>query len=182
MFAVKAIAGVIALGFYSYAFRVTEPFRYLALAIESSLYSHLAGRLTSRSGSLPRFAFIDRLVFSYALAFSVLAYLAAEILTKEIFPGYAVTGDAILVLSCALFFRCVNGYQTALQNALGNFRLTAKFSVVGLVATGALIYPLTRYEGFFGAALTLLIMEAINFAVQRYFRRPLTSHPHIASS
>ncbi len=171
VFAVKAIAGALALGLYSYAFRLTEPFRYLALAIESSLYSHLASRVTIRSSDPPNFRLIEKLVLTYALAFSVLAYITGIVATRFVFSEYVAASDTILILSCALFFRCVNGYQTAFQNALGKYRLTARFSLVGLVVTCMLIYPLTKWMGFLGAALTLFIMEFVNFLVQRHFYR-----------
>ncbi len=171
VFAVKAIAGGLALGLYSYAFRLTEPFRYMALAIESSLYSHLAGKFAISATGVPRFALISKLVFVYASAFSVAGYLVGILVTRFMYPAFITAKTTILVLSVALFFRCLNGYQSAVQNALGRYGLTAKFAVVGLVITVALIYPLTSAYGFLGAALTLLLMEFVNFLVQGYFYR-----------
>ena len=171
VYAVKAIAGAVALGLYSYAFRLTEPFRYLALSIEASLYSHLSAKLAGHSPKLPRFGLIAKLVLTYSLGFSVIAYILGIGMTRLFFPGYGVAAPTILVLCCALFLRCVNGYQTAVQNALGRYRLTGNFSVVSFFVTMALIYPLTKDYGFLGAALTLLIMETLNFLLQGYFYR-----------
>ena len=169
VYAVKAISGVVALGLYSYAFRLTEPFRYLGLSIESSIYSHLSAKLSTGAVRSPNLKLVEKLVFAYSALFAVLAYGTGRVITALLYPEYTATAVTIFILSTALFFRCVNGYQTALQNALGRFNLTARFSLIGLVVTGLFIFPLTKYFGFSGAALTLLIMELVNFGVQRHF-------------
>lgn len=171
VFAVKVIAGGLALGLYSYAFRLTEPFRYLALAIESSLYSHLAGKLSESGARIPRFSLLAKFVVVYASLFSATGYIVGMLITRFMYPAFITAKSTILALSLALFFRCLNGYQSAVQNALGRYRLTAIFAVIGLVVTGALIYPMTNTYGFLGAALTLLFMEFVNCVVQGYFYR-----------
>lgn len=170
VFAVKQLVGSVALGLYGFAFRLTEPFRFLSGAVDSTFYSYLARRIGhAQSSEELRVSRLVIFVIFYALLLAVSAAATGYGVTQTIFSNYAPAMPVILVLSVALGLRCLAGFMAAFQNALGNFHLIFRFASVSFVLILILVYPLTTRLGLVGTALSLLIAELINVLVQAFF-------------
>ena len=177
VFAVTEIAGMVALGLYSFAFRLTEPSRYVASSVDSTLYSHLARRFTAKEGrGAQHVRTLYLVVLAYSLGIAVFTAVVAGEALGYFYPRYLPALPALYILCGALFFRCINGYQGAVQNALGHYSMVLKFTIVNFMLMLVLIYPLIRLFGIDGAALTLLTVESVNCIMQGYaMKQTLTS-------
>lgn len=170
IFALQHLAGAVALGLYSFAYRITEPFRFVGGAVDSTIYSILSKKFAAPSGALH--SVINRtisIVATYSVVFGGAAIAIGLILIKFLYAAYTEAQTAVTYLGAALIMRCANGAMTAFQNALGHYRLNFRIAIINGIFMGILIWPLTAWAGATGAALALLIVESINFTMQSYF-------------
>ena len=158
---IAPLAGSVALGLYSYAYRVSEPFRFVASAIDTTLYSYLS----SRSGGVrPGRLFV--VVASYALLFAAGAALSGWVLVRVLYVDYREALPAVYILSAALCIRCLNGYFGAYLYAQGMYDAVLKIAMCNTIFMSVLIYPMVSTLGIVGAACSLLAVEVLNFLLQ----------------
>jgi O-antigen/teichoic acid export membrane protein len=170
VFFIKPVAGAVALGLYSYAYRLSEPFRFVASAVEVTIYSYLSRMMAwGRKIRGLKLAGLCLAVTSYALAFSILSAALGYLVTTRIYPEYRAALHTIFVLSSALFVRCLAGFTASFLNASGLFRRVLIVASCNLVLMAAIIYPFTRKYGIEGAAISLLLVESVNAIVQGGF-------------
>lgn len=169
VFAVTEFAGMTALGLYSFAFRLTEPSRYVAASIDSTLYSYLARHSNVQGGhNREGIRKLYVVVTVYSAIFSLGTAFGAGQAIRHFYPKYAPALTALYILCGALFFRCVNGFQGSVQNSLGRYSLVLKFTILNFGLMLIFIYPLISAFGLDGAAITLLLVESANCMVQGY--------------
>jgi O-antigen/teichoic acid export membrane protein len=158
---IAPLAGSVALGLYSYAYRVSEPFRFVASAIDSTLYSYLS----SRSDHVPP-GRLFAVVVSYALMFAGGAALSGWFLVRVLYVEYRPALPAVYILSTALCVRCLNGYFGAFLYAQGRFTAVLKIAICNTIFMALIIYPMVSTLGIVGAACSLLAVEMLNFLLQ----------------
>lgn len=172
------IAGAVALGLYSYAYRVSEPFRFIGAAADSTIYSYLSARL-GRPGQpvqLPRmFGFVALYSIVLAVGAATLGYL----LTLVGYEHYRAALPTVAVLSVSLFVRCINGFLVALLYACAEYGAVLKIALCNTVLMGVIIYPAVSWFGILGAAFSLLVVEVLNFVLQsRLVPAAIRQHAH----
>jgi O-antigen/teichoic acid export membrane protein len=161
---IAPLAGSVALGLYSYAYRVSEPFRFLASAVDSTLYSYLSARIdTVGKGTLGRLFVV---VLSYASVFSFAAVFSGWLLFHTGYDEYRGALPTLVVLGIALFLRCVNGFFTALLYAMGRYTTVLKIAACNALLMTVIIYPFVSSYGIVGAAASLLAVEILNCILQ----------------
>ena len=159
------LAGSLALGLYSFAYRVSEPFRFLASGVEATLYSYLSVR-TDISGSITRMQRLLLLVGSYAFALGTLAGLTGWLFVHFGYIEYRDVLPTLAILSAALMFRCVNGFLVALLYARAQYTSVLRIAMCNAALMAVLIYPCISLLGIAGAALALLAVEILNCLLQ----------------
>ena len=161
---IAPLAGSVALGLYSFAYRVSEPFRFLASAVDSTLYSYLSARIDAVGKvDLGRLFVV---VLCYASVFSVAAAFSGWLLVHVGYDEYRGALPTLVVLGVALFLRCVNGFFTSLLYAEGRYTTVLKIATCNALLMTVIIYPLVSSFGIVGAAGSLLAVEILNFILQ----------------
>lgn len=161
---IAPLAGSAALGIYSYAYRVTEPFRFLSGAVDSTLYSYLSARIDEvGKAELGRLLLV---VLSYASVLSIAAVITGWLLIRYGYDDYRGALPTLGVLGIALFLRCVNGFLTSLLYARGRYKTVLKIATSNAMLMIVIIYPLVAGFGIVGAAAALLAVEVFNCVLQ----------------
>jgi O-antigen/teichoic acid export membrane protein len=177
VFVVKPLAGAAALGLYSYAYRLSEPFRFVTNAIEATLYGYLSRAISHdahfRALKLAR---LWAIVAGYAVVFSGSAAVIGYAVTTLVYPNYRAALPTMFMLCAALFVRCLSGFAASFLNAVGLFRRILWAASLNLLLMLIIIYPLTKRFGIVGAAGSLLLVEGLNAAVQgNFFARAVSA-------
>jgi O-antigen/teichoic acid export membrane protein len=161
---IAPLAGSVALGLYSYAYRISEPFRFLASAADSTLYSYLSARVDG-VGKVELVRLLLA-VLSYGSFFAIAAVLSGWLLVHLGYEDYRDALPTLGVLGIALFLRCVNGFLTSLLYARGLYKTVLKIAICNALLMTATIYPAVAAFGIVGAAASLLAVEILNCFLQ----------------
>jgi O-antigen/teichoic acid export membrane protein len=156
-----------ALGYYGVAFRITEPFMMIAGAFSASSYSYLSVAIANGRDDIPSLVKkYGTSVAAYGAVSCMLLALLAPVIIRWTLPSYVAATPILLVLAVALLFRVVNGYLTSVIHAYGRFFWITRAAVFNLVLIGGLLLIFVPTMGAVGAAVSLLVGEMINSAVQ----------------
>lgn len=171
LFMLEAMRGGEPVGHYALAFRMSDAFLLLSIAVSASAFP----RFVALSGDLsdPRLHRTFGLLYRGSVALgSILALtvsLAAPPTLALLLPEYSETGVLLAVLVWSLVFVFAN-YQTVdLLMALGRTRTVAHIALLNLlvnVAGNLLLIP--RY-GALGAAAVTVLTEGTNAAMQAWY-------------
>lgn len=162
---IAPLAGSVALGLYSFAYRVSEPFRFVASAVDSTLYSYLSAR-SERTRERVWMRKLLALVASYALLFAAGSAVVGLLLIWIAYDEYRPALPALFVLSGALLIRCLNGLLVGILYALGRFATVLKIAMCNAALMVIMIYPMVSMLGIVGAACSLVVVELVNFVLQ----------------
>lgn len=162
---IAPLAGPVALGLYSFAYRVSEPFRFVTTAVDSTLYSYLSAR-SERTRERAWMRKLFALVASYALLFAVGSAVVGWLLIWLAYDEYRPALPTLFVLSGALLIRCLNGLLLSTLYALGKFGVVLKIAMCNAGLMVVMIYPMVSLLGIVGAACSLLAVELVNFLLQ----------------
>ena len=161
---IAPVVGSVGLGLYSFAYRISEPLRFVASAVDSTLYSYLSARIEDvDKGELRRLLVV---VFIYASVLAISAVLLGWVLVYVAYQEYHNALPTLGLLGIALFLRCVNGFLTALLYAKGLFRTVLKIATYNAILMTVIIYPFVAGFGIIGAAASLLAVEMLNCVLQ----------------
>lgn len=156
-----------AVAYYGVAFRVTEPFQIVAAAFGLSVFSRFS--VWFRDGA----TFLRASALRYlgaTLAYGMVAagalMLIAPPVIERLLPDYAPAVPILRLLSVALVFRVVNATLAGILQGAGRFRLLTLIAAGNLGVVFALLAVFVPRFGAPGAALALLLAEALNTAVQ----------------
>lgn len=167
-----------AVGLYGIAFRLTEPFQIAAASFGLSVFSRFSSLFHDPGGTSLRRVTVRYLIATLAygvVAAVTLGVLAPPLLTR-LLPAYAAAVPVLRLLSAALVFRTFNATLAGIIQGAGRFRLLTGIAVWNLVLVFALLQVLvTRFHAP-GAALALLIGEAVNSALQLGVVARLVAH------
>ncbi len=157
-----------AVGYYGIAFRITEPFQLAAAAFGLSVFSRFsswfqsAGVVSLRKQAL-RYL-LATLGYGAGTAIA-LGFLAPPVIEWAL-PDYAPSVPIVRLLSAALVFRTLNATLAGIIQGAGRFRLLSLVAIGNLVVVFALLTGFVSRFQAPGAALALLVAEALNSAVQ----------------
>jgi len=170
-------------GYYSVAYRMTEPFQMIAVAFGMSVYSHMSQVVAGHSVEAQRSA--RRYIagtLSYGLVSAGLLVLIAPLFIQSFLPAYMLAIPILKILAFALIFRTVNGCLTSLIQAYGYYLNITYIALWNLVAISGLLLICLPFWGATGAAWALLIGEAINTLIQLFTWRRTQRHFNQLSS
>ncbi len=154
-------------GYYSLAFRITEPFQMVAAAFATSVYSHISATLTvsqQQTRFLTKRYIIGLIVFG-VLSCATLLSIAPPIIS-HILPEYLPALPVIQILAIAIVFRTLNGCLSGIIQAHGFFSRITMTAIFNFFSIGVLLLVFVPYKGASGAALALLLGEVINTIIQ----------------
>jgi len=163
----KSFLGAEAVAYYSIAFRMTEPFLFIASALGSSMYSHVSTTLINNSISRARFLltrYATGLLF-YGLICCILLTLIAPIVINRLLPDYSPAIPILQILALALIFRTVNIPLNSTILAFGRFAIITYVAIFNLILISASLFYFVPQYGAQGAAFCLLIGEGINTGI-----------------
>lgn len=154
-------------GYYSVAYRITEPFQLVAVTFSISIYSHLSQLFALHPFLFRRKAIqYTLMMLSYSLVSCVLLILIAPHLIHMFLPEYSAANSILYILSLALVVRGVNTTLTAIIQALGYYSRVTIVALGNMIIISLLLWLLLPMYGAIGAALTLLIGETVNTVIQ----------------
>lgn len=160
--------GAVAVGEYSAAFRMTEPFMLIFTAFSLSLYSSLSVLWTKSRLSEIRQR-IYGILTSMLLVTSIIAFIISffsQDLIGLVFKSSEGSVSALKILSMSIIFKALNAQLTAIVNSLGKYRIITGVAlnnlIINLVISLILIPPL----GVIGAAIAVVVTEVINTVIQ----------------
>ena len=157
-----------AVGAYGLAFRLTEPFQIAAATFGLSVFARFSSWL-QRPLATPLRDQVLRYGFA-TLAYGVLAGLllgaVAPPILERLLPQYAPSIPVLRILAGALVFRTLNATLAGILQGAGRFLLVAELAIWNLVFFFFLLQWLVGLYQAPGAALALLIGEAVNSVLQ----------------
>lgn len=156
--------------YYGIAFRITEPFQIVAASFGLSVFSRFTMWFRDSAGFLRTSATrYLAATFAYGLVCAALLLLVAPPLIARLLPAYEPAVPILRLLAIALVFRTVNATLAGILQGAGRFRLLTGIAAWNLVLVFALLALFVPRFGAPGAALALLLAEALNTAVQTAF-------------
>jgi O-antigen/teichoic acid export membrane protein len=165
---IGTLLGSRAVGEYSLAFRLTEPFQLLFSSLSLSLFASLS-RLWQSAELVEVWRTIRKVLYptvGVAGVSIVLLSMVVSPLLKSYAPEFIQSQDVLIVLSIALLFKAVNPQLTAILNSLGEFRLITMITFVNLLMCVFLNSILIPRYGVVGAALAVAGVEGLNSLIQ----------------
>lgn len=168
-----------AVGHYGVAFRLTEPFQLAAAAFGLSVFSRFSTWFHDPAGmSLARAAFRYIVAtLGYGIAAALAVGLLAPPVIERMLPAYAPAIPALRWLALALVFRSVNATLAGILQGGGRFRTLTALAAWNLLVVFALLHAWVGRIGVVGAALALLVAEALNTVLElALVIRMVTSH------
>jgi O-antigen/teichoic acid export membrane protein len=162
---VSYISGDSAAGIYNAAFALINGAALIASTLASVMLPRFSGLFDSDKDTLTNLygvAFNYLLIFGAGIAFGVIA-LGEPLITALFSDKYALSAKPLLILSIAGIFLFLNSLQQVLMMARRANRQIIKFAIlIGAInlITCAILIPRI---GYMGAAIAMLIGEAIGF-------------------
>jgi O-antigen/teichoic acid export membrane protein len=163
----SAYSGKAGVAEYSVAYRLTEPFQFVAVAFAASVFSHLSQHLSGDSRVFVSTArkYIAGIII-YGIASAAAIGLLAPAAITYFLPAYVNSIPVLWFLAGALLFRPLNSVLTSIVQAHGKFAWITANTVWTVLFISALLIMLVAQIGAPGAALALLIGEVVNTLVQ----------------
>jgi O-antigen/teichoic acid export membrane protein len=178
----SGLHGLSAVAMYAAAYKVSEAFLLVPIAVSASVLPLVSSTVTARGALAGRHVYTSSLIVVTVLAlpFALFCTFESRLILVTLFgSSYAGSSDALIILGWATLLMAVNMQTTAALIALGKERLVLSVLAVNLAVNGAgnlLLIPRLSYNG---AAISTLITEALNLLVQvvligRYLRSVAT--------
>lgn len=165
------------LGLYTLSARLVEPFQFLAGALAVNAYGHIALYLKkSAAESLLVNARYRKLMCGYAVLAFIFILVVANFFLTTLFFKYAATQWMLNITGIILLFRCGNLITTSGIQAYGNYKWISLISIWNFFFLAALMTIFVPNMGAYGALVSLLIMEGINFLLQNYYLRKIVGN------
>jgi O-antigen/teichoic acid export membrane protein len=157
------------IGYYSIAYRITEPFLFVAAAFAISIYSNISSRLiSSKNDILPSIKRYIFLASTYSLSISIFLIIFSPVFIKFILPDYLPSLPILNSLAVALVFRIVNSCLTSIINAHGKYTRITKISIFNLLFVSLMILISRDSINGFKVASILAIAEFVNTTIQMF--------------
>jgi O-antigen/teichoic acid export membrane protein len=154
-------------GYYSVAYRLTEPFQLVAASFGISIYSHLSQIYTLHPERINHKAMrYAGIMFIYALCSCVLLISVAPYFITIYLPAYIPSIHILRVLAFGLIVRNLNACLTAVIQARGQFLYITVIAFGNMFVIIGLLLVLLPLYGAIGAAIALLLGEVVNSIIQ----------------
>ncbi len=156
------------LGEYAFAYRMTEPFLLLFSSLSISVYAFFSGMGKPADLFQVRQKIMQVMtpVVIVSGACALFLSLSAKWVTKLISNQYAESAGVLPVLAWAIVFKAINAQLTAFINSRGKYRFITIIAVNNLIINVILNLLLIPRFGLIGAALAVVLTEAINTVIQ----------------
>ncbi|MBI3802780.1 MAG: flippase [Nitrospirae bacterium] len=173
--------GTTAVGEYAAAFRITEPFMLIFTSLSLSLYASLSSPSGDffQKGSRRIVSKVLMVTFLSTLSVaSLLSFYARPLIGWVVTPSDRVT-LVLMILSGSIVFKSINAMLTAIINSLGKYRVVTAVAAGNLLINSILGFVLIPRYSMIGAAIAVVVTEAINTAIQSIYvfkiagRRPV---------
>ncbi len=162
------MVGYQAVGEYAVAYRITESFLILAVAIASSVYPVFSK--IAESGDFQRFKRALIKVYGGSLLLSALPAIFITIFAAQILnlisPEYKGSIAPLILLSWASVFMFANIQSAASIQGLGLFKLVTVIASVNLILNVLLNLYFIPLLAATGVALAALLTEGVNMIIQ----------------
>jgi O-antigen/teichoic acid export membrane protein len=154
-------------GYYGIAYRITEPFLFIASAFAISIYSHVSSSITLEKKNI---ASVIKQSLGISVFYAFLASLSLVILSpyfiSSFLPQYLPALPILNLLSLALVFRVINNCLTSIIQAYGKY---AKITIVAFwnlcfnfFLIGLSIHNINAVK----VAQILTVVECLNMIIQ----------------
>lgn len=157
------------LGEFALAARLVEPLIFVAASMTSTIYARASAIVWDGADRAVLVAMAQRWVgtaLTVSIVLAVTIATAGQVALPRAFPHYVHTPVFLWITLAALPFRCVNLCLTAFLQALGQFSRMLAINLVNFVNIAVLVIVGGYIYGFIGAAIAVVIGEAINTALQ----------------
>lgn len=162
------------LGLYAFAVRLVEPFQFIAGALAVNAYGHIA---TSLKGSLDAGNAVNlryrKVMAMYALLALLVVLVLANVLLVYAFAQYSAAQPMLNLTGLILMFKCGNLISTAAIQAHGKYKFMTAVAIWNFCFLSVAMLLLVPRFGAYGALLSILAMESLNFIIQSYLLRKL---------
>ncbi|MCG9889478.1 MAG: oligosaccharide flippase family protein [Thermosynechococcaceae cyanobacterium MS004] len=157
------------IGYYAIAYRITEPFLFVAVAFSISIYSNISSRLLDpKNDALPSIKRYIILAFSCSSLICVFLIILSPIFIKNLLPDYLPALPILYALSVALVFRILNSCLTSIINAYGKYTKITMISLLNLIVVSLLILVSRNNINGFKIGSILTVAEFLNTILQLY--------------
>lgn len=160
-----------AVGEYAAAFRITEPFMLIFTSLSLSLYASLSGPSAGFFQRRSREIISRVLIFTFLSTFSIaclLSLFSRSIISLVMEPS-DLASIALIVLSGSIVFKSMNAMLTSVINSLGKYRVITAVAAGNLLTASIIGFILIPRYSMIGAAITIVVTEAINTAIQSLY-------------
>jgi O-antigen/teichoic acid export membrane protein len=159
-----------AVGEYAAAFRITEPFMLIFSSLSLSLYASFSKPSVQLQRTETKRMILNVLGITLlsSLGLAVLLSLFSRDLMSYFTDQYHDSAEVLMILSGAIIFKALNTQLTAMIHSQGKYSVITRIALTNLfinIAMGLFLIP--RY-GSVGAAISVVITEAINTAIQSF--------------
>ena len=154
-------------GHYGLAFRLTEPFQLISASFAVTVFSHFSSLFVKNSEQIKKqvIIYLGATLF-YGLCTALILVTVAGYGIRHWLQEYVHSIPILQVLAVALIFRVLNSTLTAVIQASGRFRLITLLSIWNLFIIGTLFLLFVPQFNAIGAAMAILLAEAINTVIQ----------------
>jgi O-antigen/teichoic acid export membrane protein len=157
------------IGYYAIAYRITEPFLFIAAAFAISIYSNISSRLMDpKNDALPSIQKYVILASAYSSLICILLVTLSPVFIKTLLPDYLPSLPILYALSVALVFRILNSCLTSIINAYGQYSKITMISFLNLLFVSLLILFSRNNINGFKVASILTAAEFVNTIFQMY--------------
>jgi O-antigen/teichoic acid export membrane protein len=154
------------IGFYSVAYRITEPFLFVASAFSLSIYSDISSRLAQKQIYI--FPLIKKYIIqtvSYSILICISLIVIAPFLMKTMLPQYLPSLPVLDILAIALVFRINNNCFGGIINAYGKYAQVTFLSFWNLMLICLLVTVSIHQLSAIRIASILAFAEFINMVI-----------------
>jgi O-antigen/teichoic acid export membrane protein len=162
------------IGFYSVAYRITEPFLFIASAFSLSIYSDISSRLAQKQIHI--FPLIKKYIIqtsSYSICICISLIFIAPLLMKSMLPQYLPSLPVLNILAIALVFRINNNCFGGIFNAYGKYTQVTFLSLWNLILICLLVTVSIHQTSAVRTASILAFTEFINMVICIFLVRRL---------
>ncbi|MBX8900738.1 hypothetical protein HCH37_17480 [Sphingomonas melonis] len=157
------------LGEFLLAARLVEPLIFVAASMTSTIYARASAVVWDGADRAVLKAMARKWIgaaLAVSLTLAVGIGSTGHVALPRFFPHYAHTPVFLWITLAALPFRCVNLCLTAFMQALGQFGQMLAINLANFVNIAVLVILGGYAYGVFGAAIAVVLGEAINTILQ----------------
>jgi O-antigen/teichoic acid export membrane protein len=163
------------IGYYGMAYRITEPFQFIAAAFSVSIYSHVSSSIILNEKSVSAVIKKSLLTSSiYSFIVFLLLITLSPIFIHTFLPQYAPSIPILNILSLALIFRIINNCLTSIIQAYGQYSKISVVAFWNLLFVCSLVGLSIQNINAVKVSQILAFVEFINMGIQIFIMSRIT--------